>query len=87
MLVDHPLVVVGRDRRQALRNQVVLRMAGFDLDDVALAAKVIDRLNQQEFNPTVRAARKRHVAAGGSSFAFLLGSCHGSVEKGLGFRI
>ena len=53
VLLDHPLVMVGGDGGQALRQQVVHGVAALDLDDVALLAEVIDRLDQQQFDAVV----------------------------------
>ena len=43
---------------QALRQQIVHRVAAFHFDDVALLADVIDRLDQQQFDAVVLAARQ-----------------------------
>ena len=48
VLFDHPFVVVGRDRRHALRQQVVASEAGLDFDDIALLAEVFDVVDQQQ---------------------------------------
>ena len=53
MLLDHPLVMVGGERGQAVRQQVVHRVARLDRDHVPLLAEVLDRLDQQEFDPAV----------------------------------
>jgi hypothetical protein len=52
MLFDHPLVVVGRDRGETLRQQVVVGEAPLHLDDLTLLAEVLDVVNEQEFNAT-----------------------------------
>ena len=65
VLFDHPLVMVGGDRGQALRQQVVHGVAALDLDDVALRAEVVDGLNQQQLDAVVLAARQ---PLGGGAF-------------------
>ena len=54
VLLHHPLVVVGGDRGQALRNQVVQGVAVLHLDHVALLAEMFDRLDQQQLDAAVR---------------------------------
>ena len=58
MLFDHPLVMVGGDRGQTLRQQIVHRVAALHFDDVALLADVIDGLDQQQLDAVVLAARE-----------------------------
>ena len=58
VLLDHPLVVVGGDRGQPLREQVVHGVAGLHFDHVALLAQVLDRLHQQQLDAAVRALRQ-----------------------------
>ena len=47
--------MVGGDRGQALRNQVVVGVAGLHFDDLALLADVLDRVNQQQLDAAARA--------------------------------
>ena len=70
VLFDHPLVVLAGDGGQALRQQVVVGVAGLHFDDVALLAEVLDRLDQQQFDAAVRALREPLAVTGN---AFLLG--------------
>src|SRR5262245_32269125 len=63
MLLDHSLVVVGRDRGQSLRNEVVESVARAHFNDVALMAEAVDVVDQQQFDALVLAARQ---AVGGS---------------------
>ncbi len=65
MLVDHPLMVFGGIRCQALRQEVVQRVAGLDRHDVALLAQVIDGLDQQQLNAAIAAISA--IACFGSS--------------------
>ena len=61
VLLDHPLVMVVGDRGQALRNQIVVGVAGLHLDDLPLLADVLDRVDQQQLD----AAARTDAATGG----------------------
>ena len=74
VLFDHPLVMVGGDRGQALRQQIVHRVAALHLDDFALLAEVIDRLDQQQFDAAALAALDSPVA-GRKDVCFRLRHC------------
>ena len=68
VLIDHPLVVVGGDGRQAMRNEIVVGVAGPHFDDLALLADMLDRVDQQQLDAAARAlgaAACRGVAACG----------------------
>ena len=58
VLLHHPLVVVGGDGGQTLRDQVVHGVAGPHFDHVALLAQVLDRLHQQQLDAAVQALRQ-----------------------------
>jgi hypothetical protein len=51
---DHPLVMIRGQCCQALRKQVIVRIARLYLNHVSLLAQVIDGLNQQQLNAAVR---------------------------------
>jgi hypothetical protein len=53
MLLDHPGVVVGRHGCQSLRQQIVVRVARLDFDNIPLFAQVVHRLNQQQLYTTI----------------------------------
>ncbi len=67
VLFDHPLVMIGGDGGQALRQQIIHGVAALHFDDFALLAQVVDRLNEQQFDAAVLAALQPLVA-GGKSF-------------------
>ena len=74
VLFDHAFVMVGRDRSQALWQQIVEGKAAFHFDDFSLAAQMLDVLDQQQFDTTVRAfgqARDQSWLVATSSFLFL----------------
>ena len=50
MLIDHPPVVVGRERGEPLGQQVVERVARLDLDHLALGAEVLHVVDQQQLH-------------------------------------
>jgi hypothetical protein len=50
VLFDHAPVMVGRDGRQTLRQQVIQGVTALHGDNVALLAEVIDRLDEQELD-------------------------------------
>ena len=47
MLLHHPLVVVGGERREALGQQVVVGVAPLHLDHLALLSEVFDVVDEQ----------------------------------------
>ncbi len=53
MLFHHSFVVVCGDDCQALRQQVVVGMAGFHLDNLPLLADMVDILSEQQLNATM----------------------------------
>jgi hypothetical protein len=55
VLLDHPLVMLGGDGGQPLRQEVVHGEAAFDFDHVALLAEVVHRLHQQELDAAMLA--------------------------------
>jgi hypothetical protein len=48
VLLHHPLVVLGRDSRQPLREEVIERVTGLHFDDFTLTAKVLDVVDQEQ---------------------------------------
>ena len=75
MLFHHPLVMIGGDRGQTLRKQVVHRVAALHFDHVSLVAQVIDRLDQEQLDAAMRAAGEPFDSTG----SFVFGSDgHGS---------
>ena len=63
MLLDHPLVVLGGDRRQPLRKQVVVGVAPLHLDHLALLAEVFDVMNEQQLDAAALALGKTGAAS------------------------
>ena len=64
VLFDHPLVMVRGNGRQAVRNEIVQGVAGLHLNDVALLAQVINRLDQEQLDAAVGGAGEPLVANG-----------------------
>ena len=50
LALDLPLVGVGHRQRQLARQQVVARVAGRHLDDVAAPAEVVDVFSENDFH-------------------------------------
>ena len=68
---NNAAVVIGRDRRETLRNEVVLRVTRLHFDDVALLAKGIDRLNEKKLNSAVGTFRQTFASAACAARAFI----------------
>ena len=58
MLVDHPLVMIGGNGGQALRNEIIEGKAPFDLDHIPLLAEVLHGVHEQQFDATPFALRQ-----------------------------
>jgi hypothetical protein len=54
VLLNHPLVVVGGNCGQALREQKVVGIATLHLDNLALLAEVLDIVDEEQFDATAR---------------------------------
>jgi hypothetical protein len=54
MFLNHPLVMLGGDGRQALWKEVVERVAPLHLDHVSLLAEVLDIVNEKQFDTAPR---------------------------------
>jgi hypothetical protein len=50
-------MMVGRHSCQSLRDQKIVGIAQFHLDDLPLFAKVVNRLNQQELDTAIGSQR------------------------------
>jgi hypothetical protein len=50
--------MLGGDNRKTLRKQVIVCVPGFDFHNVTGFAEVINRLNQQQFDPAVGSFRE-----------------------------
>ena len=68
VLFHHSFVVIGGDRGEPLRDQVIQGVAVLDLNHVPLFAKMLDRLHQQQFDAAVRSLGQRFVRWGTVDF-------------------
>ena len=70
-IINHAAMMIGRERGKTLRNEVVLRIAGLNFNDVALLAKRIDRLDQKELDSPVRSLRQAFAGTESAARAFV----------------
>ena len=71
VLFNHATMVIGRDGRKPLGNQVILGVTRLDLDDFALLSQGVDRLDEQELNTAVGSLGETFAGAHGSSGALV----------------
>lgn len=81
MLFDHSFVVLGRDRGEALREQVVEGVTALHLHYLTLLAEVVDIVDQQQFD-TASLAAGQPLGGGGHERKFPDGHERVLLESG-----